>query len=762
MSDTLKLTCKSYLWSFFTILISFLFSLHAYSQKTEKYFEKADKFYQLEQYEKAIKYYRKIVNEIGYDEQAYLQIARSYEKTEEFAKADEFFAEVFYKSESVEPVIFLEYGDLLMMLGKNDEARTYYMSYNNLMENNDLRVLRNLKSIEDVDKYYFDTAFINTKLLPLSSVAEDYNPRVYGNYLFFESNRDYAESDPVLRSIYAQSISEGFGNKSKKITFSGDSKQVLKGFSIANSTGEIFKSVVEENEGKKRAVLKRSFLDDSGTKLSKEEQVSVESFEESILFPAVSATGQILVFASEAKGGAGGLDLYISYRDAYGYGKPVLLGGFINTAGNESYPFLVNDTILFFSSDGHGGLGGYDVYFINLNIPTSIPRNLGSPVNSQYDEFGLSLSVDNTIGYVVSNRAAEKSRADIYQFELAKVRAIGEVTDQKTGDNLKNVAVSYAKPGEEKSEITLADNGKFNLIGQPGDEYSLTIWSEGYEMEEFYVSTASATPVGLYEVNIGKFPIIKIEEDSVSKPVEELVPIIEEIIAVEKVVEEESPPLSATVFRLQIAASRVPLNEYALKSIYKGQREIFMFEEEGWYKYSIGNFTSYYKANEVKKECGVKGAFIAAYSNDSKIGLMTAIKELNAKPAELKANSAIVSENREVISSKIIYYPFDHYKPAVNEMEKINEIFALLSINSDYMIEIDGHTDVLGSKDYNYGLSVARAKYIKEYLVNKGIAQERILVLGYGEKRLLKYCLENCTPAYHRENRRAEIIVYKN
>lgn len=762
MSDTLKLSCKSHLRPFFIILICFLFSSPTHSQKSEKYFIKADDYYQQEKYEKAIKYYQKVITETGYNERAYLQSARCYERIEELEVADELFAQVFFKSENVEPVIFLEYGNLLMMLGKNDEARSYYMSYNNLMENNDPRVLRNLKSIEDIEKYYLDTAFIDAKLLVLSSDEEDYNPRVYGNFLYFESNRDYAGSDPKLRSLYVQSFAENFSDKSKKISISGDSKQVLKGFAIAESTGEVFRSVVEEIDNKKRAVLKRSFIDDSGTKLSKEEKISVESFQDNIIFPAVSATGQILVFASDAEGGAGGIDLYISYRDAYGYGKPIRLGGFINTSGNENYPYLVNDTILFFSSDGHGGLGGYDVYFINLNAPSSIPRNLGSPVNSQYDEFGLSLSADHTMGYFVSNRATEKSRADIYQFDLAQVRAVGVVTDQKTGDNLKNVTVSYAKSGEEESEIALADNGKFNLVGQPDDEYNLTIWSEGYEMEEFYVSTASATPIGLYEVNIGKFPILKFEEDSDLEPIEKAVPIIEEKIFVEAVVEEEPPPISGTVFRTQIAASRVPLNESTLKRIYKGQREIFMFEEEGWYKYAIGNFSSYYEANDVRKECGVKGAFIAAYSNNSKIELMTAIKELHAKPAELKANTAIISENREIVSSEIIYYPFDHYKPATSEMKKINEIIDQLSLHSDYMIEIDGHTDVQGSKDYNYGLSAARAKYIKEYLVNKGIAQDRIMVLGYGEKKVRKHCMGDCTPAYHRENRRAEIIIYKN
>jgi outer membrane protein OmpA-like peptidoglycan-associated protein len=94
-------------------------------------------------------------------------------------------------------------------------------------------------------------------------------------------------------------------------------------------------------------------------------------------------------------------------------------------------------------------------------------------------------------------------------------------------------------------------------------------------------------------------------------------------------------------------------------------------------------------------------------------------------------------------------------------MQKIDELLDILNTNKQYKIEIDGHTDIFGSRDYNIGLSAARAKYIKDYLIAKGIANERIVILGYGEKRLKRYCNGDCTPAFHRENRRAEILIYK-
>ena len=296
MYHTLKLNPKITLWIYPVILVFLLFTRNAFSQKTEKYFEKADHYYQLEKYEKAIHYYTKIIQAEFDNVKAYLQCARCYEKIEEYTKADELYAQIISKSENLEPEIFLEYGDLLMKLGRNDDARSYYMSYNNLMENHDLRVLRNIKSIEDIDKYYLDTSFISLQLLSFSSDEEDYNPRVYDNNLYFESNREFAGNDPLLRAVYVRSLSGDPDSKSKKAVAFGNNKEVLKGFAIANSTGEIFKSVRENTDTDKRFELKRAFIENDGTRFSKEENVSVDDFEENIFFPAVNHTGQILVF----------------------------------------------------------------------------------------------------------------------------------------------------------------------------------------------------------------------------------------------------------------------------------------------------------------------------------------------------------------------------------------------------------------------------------------------------------------------------------
>jgi outer membrane protein OmpA-like peptidoglycan-associated protein len=160
--------------------------------------------------------------------------------------------------------------------------------------------------------------------------------------------------------------------------------------------------------------------------------------------------------------------------------------------------------------------------------------------------------------------------------------------------------------------------------------------------------------------------------------------------------------------------------------------------------------------------CNVKGAFIAAYSDDSKLELRSAIRELHSIPAEIRSESSATPEIREIINKTTLFFPFDDYKPAAMELNKIDDLLSILKNHSNYLVEVDGYTDIQGSKDYNYGLAAERAKYVKDYLISSGIDHTRITDHGYGEKHLRKVCYQDCTPSIHRENRRVEIIIYIN
>jgi outer membrane protein OmpA-like peptidoglycan-associated protein/tetratricopeptide (TPR) repeat protein len=745
----------------FLLLIFLVGSYNVKGQKVEKILTKASQLYQEEQYEKAARQYLKVVRLDDYYEEAYIQLARCYVHLEQYDEADIYFSQVFSHSSNVDPPYFLEYGQLLMIMNRTNEARSYFNSYNNLIERNDLRVLRYIKSIEDMEKYYLDSAFVQIQLLPVSSDGEDQNPVVYSDQLVFETNRDFIKSSPSDNSLYSQSLSDITKSNPDKISGAQAQKNTSYGFAIAQSTGELYRSVIDEKISPEQIILLRSFIEDNGKQVSKGEQVIIEGWTDNIAYPAVNSTGETLIFASDSKKAVGGWDLFISYRGSYGYSTPVPIPGFINTLGNEKYPYLLHDSILFFASDGHGGLGGYDMYYINLNTITEIPKNLGYPINSRFNEYGLALGPDYSTGYISSDRTPGNTLSDLYRFQVDRIRALGVVTDKHTGENVKNVAVEISKKDDEPSHLILADNGHFDIVGIPGEEYKVTVWREGYTLESYNVITSEGKFIGVYEMDIGKFPI---------EPTDEIIPSpIPETIAMEAEEETVEPlppapvkkPRTDMVFRLQIAAARSPLSEAEISKKYKGTKDVFMFEEEGWYKYAIGEYPSFFEANRDRKNCGVKDAFIAAYKQGGqKVTLKAAIEVVHVQPAIHSSEGYTESPGREIVDKKTVYFPFDLYEPSANELAKIRVIADQLKSDQSLKVEIDGHSDSQGSSDYNFGLSEARAEYIKQSLIDQGIEADRMRVISFGEIRAEQPCQGDCPPAVHRANRRAEIILF--
>ena len=144
--------------------------------------------------------------------------------------------------------------------------------------------------------------------------------------------------------------------------------------------------------------------------------------------PAFSADGKTLYFASNRAGTVGGIDLYRANMDASGrFSRPVNMGRDINTAGNELFPFVAADGKLYFSSDGHPGLGKLDVFVATRSGGVIRVDNMGQPINSPADDFGLTFPEPNR-GYMASNRPGGKGDDDIYLVENGSVPPPGDST----------------------------------------------------------------------------------------------------------------------------------------------------------------------------------------------------------------------------------------------------------------------------------------------------------------------------------------------
>lgn len=207
--------------------------------------------------------------------------------------------------------------------------------------------------------------------------------------------------------------------------------------------------------------------------------------------PALSADGKILIFASDMPRGFGGTDLYYCVRTGDGkkWGRPTNLGPKINTEGNEQFPFLHKDGKLYFSSTGHPGLGGLDIFEVvlkDLKVVGS-PKNLGIDINSSSDDFGFIMDEPTKSGYFSSNR---RGNDDIYQFTHIAYDVVlkGKVIDAGTNSPLPGTRVILRKNGVTDT-VVANNNGEFTKLLSKETDYELSGSRMSYVSRQSFLST---------------------------------------------------------------------------------------------------------------------------------------------------------------------------------------------------------------------------------------------------------------------------------
>jgi peptidoglycan-associated lipoprotein len=202
--------------------------------------------------------------------------------------------------------------------------------------------------------------------------------------------------------------------------------------------------------------------------------------------PCLSKDGEVMFFSSDMPGGFGGKDLwYVTYtKRSKTWGDPINLGPTINTEGDEMYPFVADDGTLYFSSSGHVGLGGVDIYYSKgENTDWSEPINMKSPVNSGGDDFSLTMSKDKESGYFSSNREGGRGQDDIYRFYMTPLvfTLSGVVRDSVTRELLPNTTITIINSTDTGKLIIRTDaTGSYKITLKTRTDYELFAAKEDY------------------------------------------------------------------------------------------------------------------------------------------------------------------------------------------------------------------------------------------------------------------------------------------
>jgi len=469
-----KLNAAFYLLCFFM----------ASNVNAQSFIDKAAAQFDLHAYDLAIDNYKKAYEDDKTCYECMFKIGECYKYMNKNIEAFQWFAKI--PQDLDMPEYHFAFGSVLKKLGRFDEAADQFKLYSRFNKEKGMHYAEGCAYAEQI---IANTENRHVDHLNMNSDADDFSANMFDGDLVFASYRTdidkSASRDYSL--LYKQ---DQFGVSLLQDVFLGD-------INVASMTcdGEEATSVYHKHNymdglhqihaNDKSGSIHFARLD-SRANFLKETPFSYNSVEYSNAFPYLAKDNSYMIFSSNMPGGIGGFDLYITYRTEIGWTEPLNLGTLVNTPGNEVCP-TVEAEQLFFSSDYHHGLGGYDVFSSEFRDGYyTYPKNMGKGINSPEDDLYPHYDVDSDLFYFSSNRMGGNGHLDIYA-------ASGE-TEM---DYLSYVPEDELKP--ESFQLSSLNNKEamfqtVSLTDDPSTDYKVIANVENFEPIEI-ISMPNATSI---------------------------------------------------------------------------------------------------------------------------------------------------------------------------------------------------------------------------------------------------------------------------
>ena len=451
--------------------------------------------------------------------------------------------------------------------------------------------------------------------------------------------------------------------------------------------------------------------------------------------PCISPDGYTLYFASDMEGGKGGMDIYMSKKDSSGtWGAPVNMGDKVNTAGTEVFPFIGANGVLYFSSNGLDGLGGLDIYETKLigGMPSKV-YNMGEPVNSKNDDFGIFIGEDLKNGFISSNRKAGGMDDDIYTLQILRDIKRGKEVTIIVKDKTSGEPLASAKVVINGDTVKTNEKGEYQTTAEEDVEYKLEALKDDYFKAEDNMSTKSSLDETFTkELLLEKDPKL----------------FLRALISDAKT----GALLEGVTLKITDISSNTDFDLYTTTA----EGDYFKF----LYTKRIGDKLTL--MIRLEKTGYLQRTVIFTHTIE-KPGEVNMNETLNLKLGKVEVGMDLA----KMIDLNPIYFDLgksDIRKDAALELDKIVQV---MNEYPNMFIELGSHTDCRSSAASNMKLSTARAKASAAYIVKKGINKLRIVGKGYGESKLLNACAcegkvqSTCTEDEHSVNRRTEFIITK-
>lgn len=718
--------------------------------------------------------------------------------------------------ESSKAAYKLRYAQALQGSGDCDGAKKWYVAYH-LMVNPNINISTIAAPCQTSRVEYafdFDLPFKVHNLREINSEKYDFSPSYYKNGLVFVSN--------TTEQAVTQNVDVWLGDNFMDLYFT--EKQSDNVFSKPVPLSEDLNSKFHEGplsftENGKKIFFTRNDYKNGQRKKNKEGLTSLKIYSADLVagvwtnivelpfnddnfivcHPTVSPDGKTLYFAANFSDSRGGLDIYVSHYKKGTWSKPENLGDKINSVNNENFPFYHPNGTLYFASNRPQGLGGIDIYQsasadIDGQIVWNSAKNLDEPINSSKDDFGFITNLDRTEGYFSSNRSGGLGEDDIYFFKKQEENndlVEGAFADVNLGNENTNRSADNPNGNNPTNQNNgnNGNNGNGNNNGNNGNNNGFVKQGKICVLDDELNERIKSAQVKIYELHGGsskKVVDIKVSDNNGSftfgfKPNRSYIFEIRKEGYRQTVYDLNVENLSANE-TLDFCIPVQPANcQRVIGYAYEASTEIGLPNTTVTYVNECTGEVNTSKTDaegrfEICLPCACKHGFrvskagyktrnqqyLPVEDNCDKVSVIN-FWLYKGQGNYLLENNDVVLRPGAVITLKRIFYDFDKSNIRQDATADLDDLAALMLEYPSIEIELSSHTDSRGENWYNHKLSQRRATAAQKYLVEKGIAPNRIAAVGYGETKLLNKCADSveCSENAHQLNRRTEVKIVR-
>lgn len=460
----------------------------------------ADQLFSRYEFVEAAEHYKKLVRGDKTDNYIHIQLAESYYNIFNTVEAAKWYGKALEVNPDLDAEIYYRYAQMLKASGRYDASNKAMKKFADLRPD-DSRSVEFLKEPDYIPRLraqealftFVDSGINHSEHSDFMGVLTEDNTFYFASARS-EKKKNYGWNDEPYLDIF--SATYDFDEEKFKdiqpvsqlndkyhdgpVTITKDGQTMY--FSSESFRDKLF--AVDKAKRLKKGKVSLFKATFNGKSWGKVEGLPFNSADYQLSNPSVSPDGKTLYFASDMPGGIGGMDIWkVAVNEDGTYGEPVNLGDKINTEGRESFPFIAENGKLYFASDALKGFGGLDMYMIDLQSPGAQVVNLGDPINTPKDDFGMSFYPSKNIGFLSTNRVG---RDDIYKIKPICVNEfVITIKDQKTGELLRDAQVSIIDHKGNVVETKFSDS--YGIVRYDVDcdrTYSLQVEKTDYAGEK--------------------------------------------------------------------------------------------------------------------------------------------------------------------------------------------------------------------------------------------------------------------------------------